>query len=159
MKTETNETTALEAATNEESPETSPIETVAGLEGNEVTADQDSVLDQESEDGDEVEASDPADPLFGDNAPTSSAAPRKNKLSMLIGAIMVLLTIVGVFGMSVLGTAVANYTDARWETDCVNGQRMEARIPSDFDGNLKAWAASGGKVTITGTCDNIAWQR
>jgi hypothetical protein len=154
MKTETTETTAIDAAATEEAAESSPIES-AGLEGNEVTAD----LDASQEDQEDVEAYDPADPLFGDNAPTSSAASRKNKLSMLAAGIMILLTIVGIYGIAIIGTAVVHYTDARWETDCVNGQRMEARISSDFDGNLKTWAASGGKVTITGTCDNIAWQR
>jgi hypothetical protein len=148
---------------------TDPTETVESVEAEEISADVETVestVDVEevqdaevTEDGEEVDAYDPNDPLFGDNAPTPSAHKPVSNSKKLGTLGLIMLTLFGIFGIGFIGNGASNYIDARWETDCIQGQRVEARIPSNFDGNIRAYMAAGNKVTEMGTCDNIAWQR
>lgn len=151
MKTEITETTT-ENLESEETSETVESD-VAGTDAAETTVDVDAVQE------DEVDDYDPNDPLFGDNAPTASIRKPVSNTKKLGTLGLIMLTLFGIFGIGFIGNGVSNYVDARWETDCIQGQRVEARIPTDFDGNIRAYMAAGNKVTELGTCDNIAWQR
>lgn len=144
MKTENTANENVETLTTEEASVPATVEAT------------ESIADVEEVQPDDY---DPNDPLFGDNSPTRSAHKPVSwfKKAGIIGGL--LLTVVGFLCAFTLSQAVGSYLDARWETDCIQGQRMEARIPSDFDGNLRAYVAAGNKVTELGPCDNISWQR
>jgi hypothetical protein len=168
MNTENNDSTATDVAETETEEISVPAtaeteETIAAeidVDDTETTADVEADQeDEEASEDEQEEAYDPNDPLFGDNAPTVSVTKPVSLLKKLGALIGLLLVAVGIFGTVVIGNAVADYADARWETDCIQGQRVEARIPSDFDGNLRAYIAAGNNVTELGSCDNIAWQR
>jgi hypothetical protein len=158
MKTETTETTALEAATTEESPETSPIETSAGLEANEVTADQDSVLDQEEEEGEEVEEELPEARRFKDLSATDSAHP-VSKLKLIAIGILVAL---GLLTAGAVGNAVSTFKSLQLggsNSGCQEDhKKYDFRKPDWYQGSDMEYIKENNLRPIA-TCDNYAFQR
>lgn len=141
MKTENTETTVTEAEETveaEEVTETASAETqAAAVQADD--ADTDNLADVEADQGEEVDAYDPNDRLFGDNRPTPSRREPITRSFLGSNLAVALLIIVSAF---CIGTGIkfgvdTIYADEFGGNHCYNGKKYNGDMPHSFEGTYE----------------------